>query len=134
VQLVENIRLSLNAERESITINHLQANYKNITITANGDIELEGEYPLALDITTEVADVIDGKSLKARTTLDNSLEKLFIRSSIKSPVQASLNGVVQPLDKKLPAQLRLVIDNAGWPIDTNELALLTASEVKRDCR
>jgi len=128
VQLVENIRLSLNAEREAITINHLQANYKNITLTANGDIELEGEYPLALDITTEVADVIDGKSLKARTTLDNSLEKLFIRSSIKSPVQASLNGVVQPLDKKLPAQLRLVIDNAGWPIDTNELALLTATD------
>ena len=125
IQIIENIRLAMAAKNDTITIHHLQANYQNTTTTINGDINLSKGYPLNLDITTVVADIAQNLELRAKTKLSNSLEKLYINSTIQSPVQASLNGLIEPLDKNLPAQLRLKIDNAGWPIDSGDLAKLT---------
>ncbi len=122
IQIIENIRLSMMAKNDSITIHHLQASYQNITATLNGDIELSNGYPLTLNITTVVSDIAENIELRAKTKLSNSLEKLYVNSTIESPVQASLNGVLQPLDKNLPAQLRLKVDNAAWPIDTGDIA------------
>ncbi len=125
IQIVENIRLAMTAQDDMVTIHHLQARYQNITTTLNGDIELSAGYPLSLDITTVVSEIAENIELRARTTLSNSLEKLHINSTIQSPVQASLNGIVAPLDKALPAQLRLKVANAGWPVDTEDLAKLS---------
>ena len=125
IQTIENIRLAMAASDDTITIHHLQANYQNITTTIDGDIRLGEDYPLNMNITTAVADIAPNIELRAKTRLSNSLKKLYINSTIQSPVQASLDGLLEPLDKSLPAQLRLKIANAGWPIDSGEIATLT---------
>jgi len=124
-QVINNIRLSMTAKDNTVTIRHLQARYDNITTTISGDITLSDGYPLTFDVTTVVSEIAENIELRASTQLSNTLEKLYVNSTIKSPVQASLSGVVEPLDKTLPANLRLKIDNAGWPIDTADLAKLS---------
>jgi translocation and assembly module TamB len=122
--IVENVKLSISAEDETVQVHNLEASYQNFSTKVSGEVSLREDYPLNIKIITEATDIIEDADLLATTTLSNTLERLFIQSEIKSPVSASLRGVVQPLDKNLPANLKLAIEQAGWPLETSELALL----------
>lgn len=122
--VIENVRLSVSAKDETVQIHSFEASYQNITTIVTGEVSLLDDYPLNVKIATEVKGITDGIDLSATTRLSNTLERLYVQSEIKKPVAASLNGVVQPLDKQLPAKVKLSVDQAGWPLDTQELALI----------
>ena len=127
VQVLENIRLSANTRGSELTVDTLGLSYQDYDADLNGTVTLEGDYPLGLALTLDAADLIpdelpEGEGPQAARLvlqLGNSLRQLDIDTTVSGIVDASLTGTVQPLEKNLPASLKLVSDKLGWPIESN---------------
>ncbi|NND92360.1 MAG: translocation/assembly module TamB, partial [Granulosicoccus sp.] len=111
-----------------LNIRELSARYQSYTAALEGDITLEGDYPLQLGLTVDAADLLpdtlpEGSGDQAATVrlqLANSLKDLSIDMAVTGPVVASLTGKVQPLEKDLPASLEIDSESLGWPLISHQ--------------
>ena len=122
LQTLDNIMLSAHTEGNTLHINELSTQYQNIHLHTKGELTPTGDYPLSMDIKIDVQDVIESHDIKTEIKLSNTLEELDLDVFVDGAVKASIQGQVQPLKRKLPANLSVAVPLTGWPLDTYELA------------
>ncbi|MGQ7846309.1 autotransporter assembly complex protein TamB [Granulosicoccus sp. 3-233] len=126
VQVLENIHLSARTRGSELTVDTLSLDYQTYDAEVNGNVTLEGDYPLDLTVTLNAADLIpdelpEGTGAQAATVvmrLGNTLRQLDIDTTVSGTVNASLSGTVQPLEPDLPASITLTSEHLGWPIQS----------------
>ncbi len=122
---VENIHLAATAAGDSLNIEDLSAAYQNYTAAITGSVQLEGDYPLDLDLALNASDVIDSYDAGLAVQLDNTVQDLDFDVVLTGLADAHLAGRVQPLDSTLPLQATLNSELLGWPLDTKAIAAIT---------
>ncbi len=121
-QVVENIHLSASTEGSTVTIDDLAAVYQNYGVGAQGTVELDGDYPLDLDLALTADDVFEEFDATVDVALDNSVRDLDFDVVVGGLADARLAGRVQPLDSELPLKATLSSDLVGWPLNTQQVA------------
>lgn len=119
---LKNIKLSAKSDHDRILIDELSTQYKNISLKTSGAITPTGAYPIDLNTQVQLTDFIEEFDAKTTIKLSNTVEELDINVLLTGAVSASATGRIQPLRKKLPARLNIKTSQAGWPLDTNQLA------------
>jgi len=119
---LKNIKLSAKSEQDTLRIDELSTEYKNITLNTQGSITPTGDYPIDMNIEVQLTDFLDEFDAKTTVKLSNTVDELDIDVLLTDAVDASIVGRVRPLQRKLPAQLSIKTGQAGWPLDTNQLA------------
>ena len=119
---VENIRLVAKAKGDTLYIEDLSAAYQSYTAAVNGEVQLDGDYPLDLDLALNAADVIESYDATINVQLDNTVRDLDFDVVLTGAADAQLTGRVQPLDNTLPLKATLSSELLGWPLDTQAIA------------
>ncbi len=119
---LKNIRLSAKTDQDKIRIDELSTEYENITLKTTGAITPSGAYPINLYTEVQLTDFIDDFDVSTAIVLGNTVEELDVEVLLTGAVNANVTGRIQPLSKKLPAQLSINTSQAGWPLDTNQVA------------
>ncbi len=123
---LENINLSARTQDNVVLLENASLHYQTYDAKLSGTIEPYDEYPLDLTLELDAQDLIpdtlpEGEgSQPANVTveLSNTLRNININTQITGSVEATLEGVVQPLDKELPLRLSLTAVQLGWPLTT----------------
>lgn len=121
-QELKNIKLSARSEGDVLQIDELSTQYNNISVSGKGNITPEGEYPLDLELQIDATDFLEEYDASTNIQLGNSLTDLDVDVQVSGAVNATITGNVKPLEKKLPVNLAIQTDQAGWPLDTNTIA------------
>lgn len=127
VQELTDVSLSATTQGNRLRIDQLSTQYQNYTVSARGNMQLKGDYPLDMVVKLDVQNVVDKHDLKATVTLGGSLRDIHVAADVKGAVNAHLQGRLQALKQKLPATLTLTSPAAGWPLDT--MAQVKATDV-----
>jgi len=131
-QELKNIKLSAYSKGDLLQIDELSTQYNNISVAGFGSITPKGDYPLDLALQIEVTDFLEEYDARTSISLTNSLTDLDVDVQVTGAVSASVSGNVKPLEKKLPANITITTDQAGWPLDTNAIA--QANDVQLNIR
>ena len=99
LQELENIKLSAYSDKNTLRIDELSTQYKNISVKSSGSITPTGAYPLDLNIQVGVEDFLEEHDAKTSIKLSNTLEELDIDVVVGGAVDATITGTVQPLLK-----------------------------------
>jgi translocation and assembly module TamB len=118
VQELTDVSLSATTQGNRLHIDTLSTQYQNYTVSARGDMQLKGDYPLDMVVNLDAQNVVDEQDLTGTVTLGGSLRELQIAADVKGAVNVHLQGRLQALKQKLPATLTLASTAAGWPLDT----------------
>jgi translocation and assembly module TamB len=121
-QTVKDIRLQAANNGREIALSQLSAVYQNFEAKVQGTITLEDNYPLDLQLTTAATDVFENYDANIELNASNTLENLTLEGQISGIADVKFNGEVQALDPKLPVDLSITAAEAGWPLDTFQLA------------
>jgi len=119
-QELKDITLSAYTEGDTLNIDKLSTQYKNISLETSGSITPSGNYPLDVIFDISVEDFLEEHDAKTSIRLTNNLNELDIDVLVSGAVDASINGRVQPLLKKLPVNLTAKSAIVGWPLDTRQ--------------
>lgn len=122
VQELKNVKLSAHTTGNTLNIDELSTQYQNIAVHTSGSITPDGDYPLDLNLRIDVEDAIDTHDVSTNINLGGSLENLLVNANIDGAVKASVRGRLEPLKKSMPAELIIEAAQAGWPLDTLEIA------------
>jgi len=121
-QELQNIKLSAKNDQDTLIIDELSTQYNNITLKTSGSITPTGAYPIDMDIEVQIDNFIEEFDANASIKLSNTVDELDINVLLAGALNANIAGRVNPLSKKLPAQLSIKTSQAGWPLDTNQIA------------
>lgn len=121
-QELKDITLSAYSEGNTLQIDELSTQYNNISVSGNGHITPTGDYPLDLNVQVDATDFLEDYDASTNIQLGNSLADLEVNVDVTGAVNAKLTGNVKPLEKKLPVNLQFSSEQAGWPLDTNQIA------------
>ena len=121
-QELSNIKLSAYSEDNTLKIDELSTQYKNIAVAGKGEITPTGDYPLDLNFQVDATDFLEEFDAGTNIQLSNNLKDLNVDVLVSGALNASIKGRVKPLEKKLPVALTIKSDQAGWPLDTNTIA------------
>ena len=131
-QLVENIRLVAHTDKTQVTLTELSADYQQHRAQLDGSITLEGDYPLELQVNVTAANIFENQDVNLTASLGNSLADLTVAADINGLATLNLSGRLKPLEKNLPAELRITAAELGWPLKTFEQARLSNTNVEVD--
>lgn len=121
-QVLQDITLSAYSEQNTLHIDELSTQYQNINIHTSGELTTSGDYPLDLNIMIDALDIVEDHDISAEIKLTNSLNDLDVDIFTDGAVTMGIQGQVKPLQKKLPATLRIKTKQVGWPLDTRAMA------------
>lgn len=119
-QELTDIKLSAFTDDNTLRIDELSTQYNNISLDASGNITPNADYPLDVILDIGVDDFLEEHDAKTSIRLSNTLNDLDVDILVSGAVDASIKGRVQPLLKKLPVNLTVSSQQAGWPLDTRE--------------
>jgi len=122
IQELQNIRLSAHSDQHTLNVVELSSQYKNITVSSSGSIKPTGPYPIDLDIDVQATDFLDEFDAHTSIKISNTINELDINVLLTGALNADITGRINPLRKELPAKLDIKTKQAGWPLDTNQLA------------
>ncbi len=121
-QVVKDVRLQAHNVGNRLTITQLSAAYLNFSTDISGEITLEDDYPLDLNIVAYGTDVIEENDFQINLNASNSVKDLVFEAAVSGAVDVTLSGTAKPLDPELPLTLAVNADQVGWPLDTLKLA------------
>ncbi len=121
-QTVKDIRLQATNNGSEIQLSQLSAVYQNFDADVQGTITLEDNYPLDLQLTTAATDVFEDYDANISLNASNSLQNLALDGNITGIADVTFNGEIQALDPKLPVDLSIASKEAGWPLDSMQIA------------
>lgn len=122
--VIEDISLLAQTDGNTVTIDNFSVVYQTYTAALSGSVALENDYPLSFLLELAAEDVIPDELPEGngeqpgniRIQLSNTLRDLTIASDVTGAVNASLTGLIKPLDSTIPADLKLSSPSLGWPI------------------
>lgn len=88
------------------------------SLTATGEVALQGDYPLRLAINWR--GTADGQLLAGEGTLRGNLRRLIIEHRLTAPFEAITLGTMNALDPDLPVELHGRWRNLTWPPVTSD--------------
>ena len=121
--IIRDITLSAASEGSVVTLDNLSLAVNQFALSANGQVTTTGDYPLDVLLTLNATDIVEENDIAAKFKLTNSLEQLFVNATIDDAIDASIAGVVKPLEPDLPVELGIEWDAIGWPLDNPSTAL-----------
>ena len=125
-------------EGSVIDINDLSLTYEPYAVQAQGQIALQGQYPLDLDLNVTADDVLPDSApegtglqpLSINARLSNSLAELDITTQTGGIAAALLVGRVQPLEIDLPLSITLSSESLGWPVTSKSQVLAVDTRIE----
>lgn len=117
-----NIHLSADARGSVIRIHELSAAYESYTADINGQLTLDGDYPIDLSLDLVATDVVDSHDAHIALALDDTVRNLNFSAQVGGAASASVAGTVQPLEASLPLSATINSNALGWPLDTMAIA------------
>ena len=94
-QVITDIALQAENDGNNLNIHSLSARYNNFTAVAQGEIRLEDDYPLDLNIPANGTDVIEEHDITLSLNASNSIENLDLNGEIGGAVNATIKGNIQ---------------------------------------
>ncbi len=139
-QVINDIAVTARTEGSDVFIDNVSAAYQDYTLSASGEITLDGEYPLDLLVELNATDVlpdtvpegVGDQPVAVTVKLSETLENLAINTRVSGTVEAELIANVQPLNTQLPATVRFTSDALGWPISSQSLVQATGTSLTLD--
>lgn len=131
-QEIKDIALQLKAEEDMVTLGNLSLAYAEHTAKASGTVQLQGDYPINLQLKTHSAPLIEGQNQDVTLTLKNSVAKLDIDALLNGAFDLTLKGNAQPLEKTLPFATEIAWDTLQWPPQSGQVATLTNGTIHLD--
>jgi len=130
--VLKNLRLGTALIGQELTIRQLAGEWEQHRVEVAGDITLNDNYPLATTISLFSKALIDGSDLSTDITLSGSLDNLQVSGQTSGAIEARINGLINPLEPKLPMQLDLAWTENGWPVTTHETIRSTNAKLTLD--
>ena len=96
--------LRTSASGASLQIDHALYELGDIRVTANGRAEMRRDWPVDIDVVAELPPP-SGDAWQLRLNLGGSVRQLRVAGVSEGYLNARLNGMVEPLDTRLPANL-----------------------------
>ena len=129
IETINTLSLSFNGERTEFRDIQLSADHAMATASLAGEINLTGNYPLTANIDATIhKPLLDGElenqQLKLHT--NGTLKDLQLTLEASGPVNAQLQGSVQPITEDLPFDVHLSWKTLRWPF-SSQPELVSAS-------
>lgn len=109
--LITGLNLSARAGRKEVEIHTLQVRREGLQANLEGTVALQGDWPLAMTLDTEMVLPDERPPLSASARLQGSVADLQISAVLSSPWQADMEATLAPLNPELPATLTLNADS-----------------------
>ena len=134
----DQISLSAQTIGSTLDIQELSLRYKETDASLNGSVELTENYDLRLLLNVQSPDILpdsisggNGKQpLQISTSLSDSLSNLTVNTQLTGVIDATIVGVVQPLEPTLPLTATIVSDAIGWPLETQSQILASPIRIE----
>ncbi|NLS12420.1 translocation/assembly module TamB [Vibrio sp. SM6] len=112
---IERLELKAHTEQRKVTVEQLTLAMPTLNASLQGDVTLEGDYPLSLSLTADTTQApLTQQSLTL--TASQSVASLAVSSQWQGDVDAMLDATLSPLEPSLPFAFELS-DGAGqWPL------------------
>jgi len=127
--VVSDIHLKAENQGNTLYIEGLSAVYKNFNASVEGDITLEDNYPLNLNIEASATDLLEEHDFQVQLNASNALDDLQFDANIDGAASAHISGHINALEPNLPLSMQLTSKETGWPLDTHEQAKATDIDV-----
>jgi len=127
---IENITLNADLSGSTLHLDSLGFIVDKYTVLINGELELEGEYPITADAKVHASRLIDSQDLEFSAHLHNTLENLKLNASVSGPIELSANADVQPLQPTVPLRGNIFWKDLGWPLINHETVKATDGRLK----
>jgi len=139
-QVIDDIALSARTEGNQVFIDNISAAYQDYTVAVKGDVTLQDDYPLDVELALNATDVLpdsvpegEGEQpVAVALTLSDTLRNLSIDTQVSGVVDAALTGKLQPLEPNLPATLKLTSSSLGWPVTSQSQVKATGTSLSID--
>lgn len=121
--LFSHIELQGQFAKYQLTLDKLQLGHSYGDLSVVGQLALEQDYPLALEVkanVTQVAELPELTHQQLSLTLSQSVGQLGIQALAKGDVDFSLNGQLTLKDPTLPYKVKLEKARAQWPLQHAE--------------
>ncbi len=121
-----------------VNIQDLSLVYAPYKVQIEGQIALQDQYPLDLDLNVSANDVLPDSApegtglqpLNVSARLSNTLAELDISTQTDGIAAAQLVGRVQPLEVDLPLSITLSSDSLGWPVTSKSQVLAIDTRIE----
>ncbi len=121
------ITLKASAKQNRVDLTQLGLRYDNINFALNGQIKLEGHYPIELTLDVLAEQFIENQHAKLKLTAKGPLNDLTGLVEIQQPQSAKLGFNLNALDPTLPIKAGLDWSNLKWPLD-NQPTIATVEQ------
>ncbi len=115
-EVVHRLAVAAEAGGDRVRLHYLELEHDQLRLRANGSITLSGDYPLDMDVTTELRDIPDVGTVAMELQAWNSIADAELRFRLEGPATLTAEGRLSPLDPSLPAALQVDWRGAGWPL------------------
>ncbi|MBE0485332.1 MAG: translocation/assembly module TamB [Marinobacter sp.] len=102
----DRVELTSRASGSSLELEHALYQLDEIRVTANGRADMRGDWPLDVDVNVWLPPP-SGDDWQIAVNLGGSVRDLRLRGASSGYLDARLQGQVQPLDSRLPANIGL---------------------------
>jgi len=127
---IENITLSADVDGSTLRLDSLGFIVDKYTVLINGELELEGDYPIKADAKVFASKLIDSQDLEFSAHLKNTLANLKVNASVSGPIDLTANADIQPLQPTVPVRGNIFWKDLGWPLMNHELIKATDGRLK----
>lgn len=113
--IVDHLGLEANAKDSRVVVKTLELDMPQATAKLKTDIELQGDYPLELQLDATVKEEIAaGQTLSLKAS--GSVARVEASAQLAGLAKASLSGELQPLKPELPFDFSLTQADLQWPL------------------
>ena len=113
--LLDHLQLTAEAKGSKIELKHLTATNPEVTLHAEGRIDLINKYPLELNAEIELLDMPPLSGVKAQLNANGSIAALAVEIAAQGPVTGTLSAQAALLKPTLPFSAELSWQNFNWP-------------------
>ena len=131
-QVLTDVRLKAENVGNLVNIEHLFAGYKTFNAAVSGDITLQEDYPLNLNIQLAAKDLVEEHDFYLNVTAANSLSHLQMEAELTGAANGQVRASVHALEPDLPISFQLDMAETGWPLDTHAQLMATDLTVSVD--
>lgn len=137
-QVFHEVFLSAQTSGSTLDIQELSLQYKETDASLKGSVELTGDYDLLLSLDLKSPDILPDtvaggsgeQPLQLSASFSDSLSNLTVNTQSTGVIDATLVGVVQPLQPDLPLTATFVSDAIGWPLQTQSQILASPVRIE----
>lgn len=120
----KNIQFNGVVSGSTVSAENLQLDWDWLHIDASGNLEMQHNYPVQLEVTLSSIDQELAVPIAGEWTIGGDLLELVFNGQLSKPAAATATGTFSALNRHYPALIDLQWERAQWPLDIDQPTLL----------